>query len=118
VGIGISQCRCIRKAGYPSYGEKLFIFANNGDNTFTSLLTLTVDNSLGRIVVTDFDGDGDNDIAVANRYSGNISVFENLSTEASPTIPMLNQLGLVITVTLLIGSGLYLMRRRRGFREI
>lgn len=40
------------------------------------------------------------------------------STEASPTIPTLNQLGMVITVILLIGSGLYLMRRRRGFREI
>jgi hypothetical protein len=44
-----------------------------------------------------------------------ITVHE--STEASP-IPMLSQLGMIITVIVLIGSGLYLMRRRRILKKI
>ena len=67
----------IMVSAYYSTDGKLLIFTNNGDNTFTPVSPFAVGSSPECVVAADFDRDGDNDIAVANKMSGSISVFGN-----------------------------------------
>lgn len=67
----------IMVSAYYGTNGKLFVFANNGDNTFIPILPFAVGSDPEYVVAADFDKDGDNDIAVANKMSGSISVFAN-----------------------------------------
>jgi hypothetical protein len=55
------------------------VLKNNGDGTFAAAVNYAVENGDGPISVfaADLDGDNDADLAVANAYGDNVSVFIN-----------------------------------------
>jgi hypothetical protein len=54
------------------------VFLNEGDGTFGAGATFAVDDGPRSIFSRDFDGDGDNDLVVANVRTDNVSVLSNL----------------------------------------
>src|SRR5262249_613639 len=52
----------------------------NGDGTFQAAVSYTVGSKAQDLAAADFDGDGAKDLAVANNYSGTVSVLRNTGT--------------------------------------
>lgn len=65
-------------AGAPYYDGHIWILRNQGDGTFVSGGTCLVSNYPASIAVDDLDGDGDIDLAVANRTGDSVSLLMNL----------------------------------------
>ncbi len=59
----------------PYYSNAAIIVFGNGDGTFQSGLSLPTDGVNGNILVADFNGDGQPDLAVANLSASTIDVF-------------------------------------------
>jgi hypothetical protein len=53
------------------------ILKNEGDGTFAAAVTYGVDVNPSSVCAADLDGDGDSDLAVANRSSNNLSILKN-----------------------------------------
>ncbi len=65
------------KEALPELG-RVAVFLNNGDGTFTALLDSPVQGGrLTSVTASDFDGDGDVDLAVIANLSGGIRVLQN-----------------------------------------
>jgi hypothetical protein len=54
-------------------------------NAFAPRLDLATGNGPGRVVVADLDGDGKPDLIIADSYAGEISIYQNISTNGSLT---------------------------------
>ena len=65
--------------GLDQYDDTVSVLMNNGDGTFASKVDYDAGLSPSSVFVADLDGDGDDDLAVANRYSDNVSVLMNNS---------------------------------------
>lgn len=61
----------------PSQFDAVEVFLNNGDGSFSAPQTYSVGSSPVGITAEDIDGDGDVDLAIANRDSGDFSVLLN-----------------------------------------
>ena len=59
----------------PTAGNTVTVVPGNGDGTFQTALNYTVGTNPIGVVVADFNGDGNLDLAVANYGSGNVSVL-------------------------------------------
>ena len=57
------------------------VLLNNGDGTFASAVNYGVEHLPYSVYGADLDGDGDVDLAVANRESDNVSILMSLSIE-------------------------------------
>jgi uncharacterized repeat protein (TIGR01451 family) len=55
--------------------NSITIYLGNGDGTFRTGATYTVDSDPGSVTVGDFNGDGRMDLALANYYSNNIAIL-------------------------------------------
>ena len=71
--------------GLTAYADQPFLptFPGNGssiESTNFSRLDLPVGSGPGRVVIADLDGDGKPDLIVADSYGGDISIYQNLST--------------------------------------
>jgi len=53
------------------------VLLNNGDGTFQAAVNYGAGDGASSVFAVDLDGDGDNDLAVANWYSDNVSVLLN-----------------------------------------
>jgi sugar lactone lactonase YvrE len=71
-----------------SFNGGVTVLLGNGDGTFTSVpeTSQTGDNPWD-IAIADFDGDGRPDIAIANSFSGTVSVLLTEPTETASTTP-------------------------------
>ena len=67
-----TACRIWR---WCSGNNTVSIFTGFGDGSFTLKTTLNVGTSPSFVAVTDFNGDGDADLAVANQLSNNVYTF-------------------------------------------
>jgi hypothetical protein len=78
-------------SGFPNYLSDVSVLLGKGDGTFeTELRVAAAASRFGRgspqaLLVADFDGDDCDDLAVGNRYSGNVSVL--LGDENAPFAP-------------------------------
>jgi len=54
---------------------KLSILISNGDGTFEGLAPIVAGSKTGEVVIDDFNGDGHNDVAVANNGGDDVAVF-------------------------------------------
>jgi len=69
------------------YGSgKVSVFLNNGDGTFQAAVNYGAGDEPWSVFAVDLDGDGDNDLAVANRGSNTVSVFIKLSGTTAVSI--------------------------------
>jgi hypothetical protein len=59
--------------------DNIAILINNGDGTFQRAVSYAIGQYSGpySIIANDFDGDGNNDIAVVNMFSSNVSILKN-----------------------------------------
>ena len=68
-------------ANVGSYPGNVSVLLNNGDGTFQTEINYGADNGPISIFASDLDRDGDNDLAVANNVSNDISILINLTSE-------------------------------------
>lgn len=71
--------------GLTAYSDQPFLptFSGTGQLNSTSLgsrIDLPTGNGPGQVVITDLDGDGRPDLVIADDYSGDISIYQNISS--------------------------------------
>jgi hypothetical protein len=72
--------------GLTAYANQPFmpVFFGNGSgitvNAFAPRLDLATGDGPGRVVIADLDGDGKPDLIIADSYAGEISIYQNIST--------------------------------------
>ena len=77
--------------GLTAYANQPFmpIFYGDGSgitvNSLAPQMDLATGNGPGRVVIADLDGDGKPDLIIADSYAGEISIYQNISTNGSLT---------------------------------
>ena len=89
------------------------VLLGNGDGSFQSAVGYGAGGSSVSLAIGDLDGDGALDLAVANAFSDEVSVLINLSPGSTIPVPTLSSWGLLLISAALIGSTVWLVRRRR-----
>ena len=90
----------------PDFASDALIFLGNGDGTFTETSAPTPAGNLAdSIVVGDFNGDGEADLAIANAFSNNVTILRGngdgtFATTAGVNLPFNNPQGQAIYVAL------------------